>query len=126
MKPIFILIVDENPDFAKSLSRLITDVFGEKVVSFYFTHNLQDGLKLIGNESIDFAFLRLSASTKDTVETKIQFKDISLNPFVKVIALSLQNESMSINKGKDFETKNYFNKEVIDVDEFVLILETMK
>ncbi len=126
MKPIQILIVDENPDFAKSLRSLIIDVFGEKSMSFEYVNNVQDGLKLIGKESIEFAFLRVSLSSKDTAETKKSFRDVSINPFVKVIALSCHNESVSINNDKYFETRRYYNKETIDVDEFVSTLESMK
>ncbi len=126
MKQIRILIVDENPDFVKSLSKLIIDVFGEKVTSFDFTFNIQDGLELIGKDTFHFAFLRVSICAENTGETKMLFKKTSLNPFVKVIALSFQNESVPIYKGGNFEKLNYYNKEAIDVDEFVLTLEAMK
>lgn len=126
MKKIQILIVDEIVDSAKSLGNIISDIFGEKAASIELTFNAQDGLQLIQKNIFHFAFLRVNYSYENVVETKFQFQNTSLNPYVNIINFSFQGESTFDKHAKETGKAEFSNKDIIDINEFVLTLETMK
>lgn len=127
MQKIHILIVDESPDLAKSLGNLIMDVFGGKAAVVEYAYNIQDGLILVKQTEFHFIFMRTNYESDGTANTKILFKNGSLNPMVKIIVLTfnrnfnIQEQSQEIEK-----TLRLPMKEEIDVDELAYIFEKMK
>jgi DNA-binding NarL/FixJ family response regulator len=126
MRQIHILIIDESPDLAKSFGNLIIDVFGMTDVLIKYAYNLHDGLKLVSQIEYHFVFTRAYFSSGDTVYTRSLFKKESINPSVKIIALSFSNEAGFISQVINTGIRNSLIKDQIDVDELAFVFEIMK
>jgi len=126
MRQIHILIIDESPDLAKSFGNLIIDVFGINAVLVKYAYNLHDGLKLVGQMEYHFVFTRAYFSSGDSVYTRSLFKKESINPSVKIIALSFNNESGFRSQIINTGISNTLIKDQIDVDELAFVFEIMK
>jgi hypothetical protein len=126
MRQIHILIIDESPDLAKSFGNLIIDVFGMNAVLVKYAYNLHDGLKLVGQMEYHFVFTRAYFSSGDSAYTRSLFKKESINPSVKIIALSFNNESGFRSQVINTGINNSLIKDQIDVDELAFVFEIMK
>ncbi|HNW49742.1 MAG TPA: hypothetical protein PKH79_01585 [Prolixibacteraceae bacterium] len=127
MQKVHILIVVESPDLAKSLGNLIMDVFGVKAAMVEYAYNIQDGLIMANQTEFHFIFLKTNFESERTANTKILFKNASLNPLVEIIVLTyssnfnIQEQSQEVEKNLRLPMK-----EEIDVDELAYIFEKMK
>ncbi len=127
MQKIHILIVDESPDLAKSLGNLIMDVYGVRVAEVEYAYNIQDGLLMVNQAEFHFIFLRTTFESERTSNTKILFKDASMNPLVKIIVLTYSGNFNINEKSQEDETTFRLPfKEEIDVDELAFVFEKMK
>jgi PleD family two-component response regulator len=126
MNKIHILIVDESRDLAKSLGNLILDVFGIRTTSVEYAFNVQDGLKMSNQAPFHFIFIRVNMASGNAVETKSLFKEISLNPSVKIITLSFNRKSGHRENNVEIERRRYPFNEDVDVDDLAFIFEKMK
>jgi len=126
MDKIHILIVDESPDLAKSLGNLIMDVFGIKMAVVEFAYNIQDGLNIANQTDYHFIFMRVNSSTGNATETKKLFKENSLNPSVKVIALTFKSEAGIKEQSFGRDGELFENKDEVDVDDLALLFEKMR
>lgn len=126
MYKVHILIVDESPDFAKSLGNLILDVFGTKTTSVEYAYNVQDGVQMVSHDEFHFIFIRLNFTSSYTTETKSLFKQVSLNQMVRIVTLSFNGGIGLDEKIEDGEDKNCVFKDEIDADKLAYIFEEMR
>ena len=126
MDKIHILIVDESPDLAKSLGNLIMDVFGIRMAVVQYAFNIQDGLNIANQTEFHFIFMRVNISSGNASETRLLFKEASLNPSAKIINLSFNREYVSNKLTVETEGKKIMNKDEVDVDDLAFIFEKMK
>jgi len=121
-----ILIIDETPDFAKSLGNLIIDVLEMKTNLVEYAFNLQDGLKLVSQTEFHFVFMRVNFTKDNVDEIRSLFREESVNPSLRFIALTFQNEPGSFVRIKEDNEGKYLIKDEIDVDELASIFEIMR
>jgi DNA-binding NarL/FixJ family response regulator len=123
MHPISVLIVDESPDFAKSLGSMIVDVVGTGKASIKYAYNLQDGLTLAVQQEFHFVFLGLNFPSNNPHEARLLFNNQSLNPLTEVVVVSFHNESGFRSLMKESGISNFLVKDEIDVDELASIFD---
>jgi hypothetical protein len=126
MDKIHILIVDESPDLANSLGNLIMDVFGTKMAEVQYAYNIQDGLNVASQTEFHFIFMRVNISSGNAAETRLLFKEVSLNPSAKIITLSFNSEFGFNKQTVETEGEKFLNKEEVDVDDLAFIFEKMR
>lgn len=121
--PFNVLIIDESPDFAKSLGNMIIDVVGTGNVLVKYTYNIHDGLKLVSLHEFDFIFIGIHFPPGNADETKSLFNKLSLNTKVKIIAISFHNELGFKTLMEEAGASKFMVKDEIDVDELTAIFE---
>jgi hypothetical protein len=121
--PFNVLIIDESPDFAKSLGNMIIDVVGTENVLVKYTFNTQDGLKQVGLHEFDFIFIGIHFPPGNADKTKSLFNKLSLYAKVKIIAISFHNELGFKTLMEEAGAAKFMVKDEIDIDELAVILK---
>jgi len=121
--PFHVLIIDESPDFAKSLGNMIVDVLGMENVLVKNTYNMHDGLMLVHQHIFDFIFMGIHFPPGNADETKSIFNRLSLNTKAKIIAISFHNESGFKALMEEAGAAKFMVKDEIDIDELTAIFD---
>lgn len=126
MHPFHILIVDESPDFAKSLGNMIIDVIGKENALVECTYNLQDGLKLVTQHEFHFVFVGVNLPSNKGIEPKFLFNKFKIYPPTEIVVVSFHNESSFRILMKEAGADKFLVKDEIDVEDLTAIFEIMK
>jgi len=123
---IHVLIIDESPDFAKSLGNLIIDVIGTENALVNYAFNVKDGIRMAGQNEFHFVFMGVYFTLGDNSKNKILFKNLSINSFTKIIAVSFHNELGFKSLMKEAGANYFLAKDEIEADKLAAIFEGIK
>jgi two-component system, NarL family, sensor histidine kinase BarA len=116
-----VLIVDDNPEFVKSLKSLIFDVAGPVVASVLCAYNGEDGLTLMRDHLFHFVFLDINMPGIDGVSAT-RFATFEYNkPETQIIAISFHTEQTFRLQMTRAGASKYLAKDEIDAEQLAEI-----
>lgn len=108
-----VLIIDDNPEFIKSLSRLVLDVAGSNLISVQTSNNVYDGMAMVRDHGFQFIFLNVKMSTIDNI---LIAKNVAMvnHQSTKIIAISFHTETIFKSQVIRAGATHYMVKDEID------------
>lgn len=108
-----VLIIDDNPEFIKSLSRLIWDVGGSCIQSVQTAGNVYDGMAMVRDQGFHFIFINVKMSTLSNISIA---KTVAMDYYqsTKIIAISFHTETIFISQVIRAGATHYMVKDEID------------
>jgi len=121
--PYDILIVDNNPSFAKYLRQLIMDIGDSHIASVQYANNAVDGLILIRDNNFHFVFMDVDMPEPDGIMAT-RFATYEYNkPGMRIIAISFHSEQSFRTKMLRAGASDYLAKDEIDAEKLLEIFD---
>ena len=108
-----VLIIDDNPEFIKSLKSLVLDVAGSNLISVQNANNVYDGMAMVRDHGFQFIFLNVKMSTLENISIAKTVSNFN-NQSTKIIAISFHTETIFKSQVIRAGATHYMVKDEID------------
>ena len=112
-KSLNILIIDDCPEFIKSLSKLVIDTVGKEINKINSAFNVYDGLALARDNQFHYIFLDIKMSSIENIQTAKSVCD-KTNYTPEIVAVSFHDEAIFKNQAIRAGANHYLVKDEID------------
>ncbi|MBN2348294.1 MAG: response regulator transcription factor [Bacteroidales bacterium] len=120
MKKFKILIVDDNPHFAKALHFMLFDSFSNKIEEINIVNDGIECLSELGKKFYDIVFMDISMPNMGGIETTKQATQMYRN--LVVIAVSFHSEMNYVIQMIEAGARNYIIKDQINIETLEKVL----
>jgi CheY-like chemotaxis protein len=111
-----VLIADDNPTFAKTLSMLVKSILGPKLNAIDLAKNGKEAVKMaFGEYKYNVVFMDINMPEMDGIEaTKIINRELYRD--TKIVAVSFQNDMNTVTKMLESGAETYIFKDKLTID----------
>jgi CheY-like chemotaxis protein len=121
--PYNVLIIDDNPEFIRSLKSLILDVAGPYISDIQWANNGLDGLEKIRDNNFHLVFMDIDMPYIDGI-TATRFASFEYQkPDMKIIAVSFHSDRHNISQMLRAGASAYIIKDEIDADNILELFD---